>query len=148
MPVAKGVWNPETGYAYTCGKCRGTGNYHGHICDHCYGVLQPEAQWRAIMTSFRTAKGERYYALWKAALSLRGKEIVDAVLEIKAERGKITIAELFHLMVTFDWPRMRAKPFFEWLEEAGPLPSGTYRWLQDRGFVIKKACDELGIPLE
>jgi hypothetical protein len=148
MTVAKGVWNPETGYEYTCGKCHGTGDWHGYLCDHCYGVLQPDAQWNAIMSAFKTAKGERYYALWKAALSLRGKEIVDAVLEIKAERGKVTIADIFHLMVKFDWPRMRAKPFFEWLEETTMLPTGTYDNMKERGFVIKTACEKLGISLE
>lgn len=147
MPVAKGKWNPEVGYEYTCGKCHGTGEVQGYLCDHCYGVLQPDARWKAIMTSFRTARGERYYALLKAALSIKGKEIVDAVVDMKSERGKVTIADIFHLMVKFDWPRMRAKPFFEWLEETC-IFSGIYRNIRDSGMTIKGICEKLDIPLE
>jgi len=139
MAVAKGKWDRNTGYAYTCGQCAGRGMVHGQACSHCYAL-----DYQAIMEAFKLARGERYYALLKAALSLKGKTIYDAT----RDGERLTIADIFRLMVDFDWPRKRAKPFFEWLEETNVIPSGTYRHLKDRGFVITTVCEKLNIPIE
>jgi hypothetical protein len=148
MPVAKGRWNPETGYDYTCGKCAGTGDVRGYVCDHCYGVLKPDAQWSAIMSAFKTARGQRYYALLKAALSIKGKAIVDDAESYKERGEKLTVAEIFHMMVRHEWPRIRAKAFFEWLEETYTIKTGIYRHMRNSGLTIKGICEKLNIPIE
>jgi hypothetical protein len=143
MTVAKGTWSTETGYTYTCAQCNGAGMVAVQPCDHCYALNYDQ-----IMQAFKTARGKRYYALLKAALSLRGKAIYDAAKQHVENNGKLTIADIIYLMVSFNWPRMRAKPFFEWLGETGVIPFGAYLRLQERGFKITKACEKLGVPIE
>lgn len=140
MAVAKGKWSPETGYVYTCGKCRGRGMVAGQPCPDCYGLDVV-----LIIEAFKLARGERYYALLKALLSLQGKAIYEAALVIIEESGNITVAQIFDLAVRFHWPIMRIKALFEWLEETNIIPSGSYRRLRDRGLKIKHAAATLGI---
>lgn len=148
MAVAKGKWSPETGYVYTCGKCAGTGLYFGMECQHCYGNLSQDVQWQTIMIAFKTARGQRYYALLKAALSIKGKAIVEDAESCIARDNTLTVAEIFYMMVRHDWPRIRAKAFFEWLEETYTIKTGVYQHMRDSGLTIKGICAKLNIPIE
>ena len=86
MRVAQGQVMPDGRYIYTCGSCYGTG-YHrrtGVRCPDYYdlGIAR-------ITNALKTARGARYYALLKALLSVRGKEIRDEALRIQAAQGNI-----------------------------------------------------------
>jgi hypothetical protein len=137
--VAKGQWDKDRGYLYTCGNCNGRGQVRGEVCDHCYAL-----DYDALMYAFRVARGSRYYALLKAILSIKGKEIYDTARQIKANTDKIVIADLFALLVQFQFPPNRMKPLVEWLEETQVCPSGAYERLKERGLKIRQGLDVLG----
>ena len=137
--VAKGRWDKYKGYLYTCGKCNGTGRNGDAVCDHCYAL-----DYAALMEAFRYARGSRYYALLKAILSIKGKEIYDTARQVKADTNKIVIADLFKLLVQFQFPPNRMKPLVEWLEETQVIPSGAYKRLKERGLKIRQGLDMLG----
>ena len=138
MVVGKGKWNPQTGYEYTCLRCQGLGDNDN--CPDCYGL-----DYKRIMNAFTTARGKRYYALLKAALSIKGHFIYEHAREIIAYEGRLTVADICHMMVKFDFPANRAKPFFEWLEETRVIPTGTYACLRDRDFKPSEAFQRLGL---
>ncbi len=136
--VNKGKWNPASGYAYTCWRCNGSGG-NGQ-CSDCYGL-----NYNRIMQAFRTARGKRYYALLKAALSIRGLEIYCEVKSARELKGKLSPVDLCHYSVHFGFPMNRVKPFAEWLEETGVIPSGIYRRIKERGFKPMAIMQKMGI---
>ena len=139
MAVNKGHHDEIHNYIYTCGYCNGKGFIKGLPCPHCYGLHLPR-----LMQEFETARGERYYAILKAILSVKGREIYDRAREVKAARGKFTPYDFCHLLIEFNFPHNRMKPLAEWLEECGFCPYGTYEHLQQRGFKPMKVLEELG----
>lgn len=142
MPVAKGKTLKDGTYIYTCGKCHGAGFFGVEPCPHCYNL-----DYKVLMQHFETARGERYYALLKAILSIKGKAMVDRVATVrsKSESGKISLADLLHIFMEFEFPINRFKPFAEWLEEARAIPTGTYQRIKDSRFGIKKGLIQLGL---
>ena len=138
--INKGKWDPVSGYTYICKCCNGSGG--SGKCPDCYGL-----DYRRIMVEFRAARGQRYYALLKAALSIHGHNIY---IDVKAFRertasGFLSPAELCQLSVAYFFPRNRVKPFSEWLEETGIIPHGAYRRIRQRGFKPMVVMDKLGI---
>jgi len=136
--VNKGKWYPETGYTYICWRCNGSGG-NGQCCD-CYGL-----EYDRIMQAFSTARGKRYYALLKAALSIRGLEIYTEVKSFRNQKGMLSPADLCRLSIRFGFPPNRVKPFAEWLEETGVIPYGAYRRTKERGFKPMKVMKTLGL---
>ncbi len=150
MSINKGHVDENHNYIYTCGNCNGAGYVVDsktgldQSCHHCYALDYP-----ALLIAFTTARGERYYALLKAILSIKGKAIHDRAMEIRASRdGKLLIADLCHLLMEFQFPRNRMKPLAEWLEESRVCPAGMYDRLLDRGFKVNKFLEELGYKAE
>lgn len=139
MTVAKGQWIPDQGYIYTCANCGGSGFNANEPCCHCYGLDIP-----VLMEQFATARGQRYYALLKAILSVQGKAIVDDVLSIKTASGKVLLSDIIGLFIKWQWPRNRWKPFVEWLEETYTVRPGLYERLKDIGFKIGEAIVKVG----
>jgi hypothetical protein len=135
-PVAKGVWNPDTGYSYICANCNGTNRA---TCTHCYGLNYPK-----LLEAFAVARGARYYAILKAILSIKGKAIYDRAREV-AGGGKLSPADLCELLVEFEFPPNRMKPLVEWLEETRILPTGAYGRLREMGFRVSAALEALGL---
>lgn len=143
--IGKGKWSPETGYKYTCKNCDGTGVIidakRGDVeCCHCYGLDIPR-----LKAEFKLARGARYYALWKAILSIEGKAMVEAVKARKKPDGTFTPADLFIVFMQFELPINRWKPFVEWLEETYAVSPGIYERMQRGGIRVKKSLIELGL---
>lgn len=147
MTVAKGRIDENHNYVYTCGYCNGKGHLGSdnmHPCPHCYNLEYP-----MLLSHFETAKGERYYALLKAILSIKGKAIYDRAKEVDNLRlanqgGHLTYADLYHLFMEFEFPRNRFKPFMEWLEESGVVPSGTHGRMVAGGLKVGDCLKRLG----
>lgn len=145
MTVAKGRIDENHNYVYTCGFCNGKGLLREiRYCPHCYNLHLPR-----LMQEFETARGERYYALLKAILSIKGKAIYDRAKEVDNlrltnEGGHLTYADLYHLFVEFEFPRNRFKPFMEWLEESGVVPSGTHQRMVAGGLKVGDCLKRLG----
>jgi hypothetical protein len=138
MPVNKGRWDQETGYAYICWRCNGSGS-EGN-CPDCYDL-----DYGRIMHQFRAAQGQRYYALLKAALSIRGKEICDHTRKMRSAKGKLSPADMCFLLVHYGFPKNRLKPLMEWLEETRVIPGGSHRRLKERGFKVSQALRTLKV---
>ncbi len=132
--INKGYYAEDRGYIYTCRLCGGQGyTVPGDPCPHCYALVMSD-----LLREFQMARGERYYAILKAILSLVGKGIIDDARWITRSQGHLLISDVVLLMVKYDWPFNRTKAFFEWLEERGVCPFGMYDALKDRGFSIGK----------
>lgn len=147
LTVAKGRWDTAQGYIYTCGMCAGRGTVttaqgHSVSCPCCYGLDLDR-----LLDEFATARGERYYALLKAILSIQGKAIVDRVLTMRSdsETGKLTPAQLLIAFHEFRFPLNRWKPFVEWLEETSVIRPGTYERMKDGNFKVRESMIKAGL---
>ena len=142
MSVSRGVWDDECGYLYTCGRCHdlkaAVAKSDSLNCPDCYG-----GDWDKLVEAFAVARGERYYALLKAMLRIRGKAWVDAFRMRRQQEGKITPSMLVELFLDTGLPRNRFKPYMEWLEERECLRLGMYELFQDQGFKIGKAIKQV-----
>jgi hypothetical protein len=142
--IAKGEIQADSSYRYTCGNCNGNGRFMDgktgeyEDCPHCYNL-----DYDKLIEAFRLARGERYYAILKAILSIKGKAIVDSAIARKHD-GKLFVADLLHLLMEFKFPRNRFKPLVEWLEETHTLKSGVYELIHDSKFKISDGLRELG----
>jgi hypothetical protein len=116
--INKGVIQPDKSYQYTCRQCAGRGMVHGQPCAHCYGLDVDR-----LCVELKLARGERYYALLKAYLSVRGKAIVDDAQGIRARAGKLTPFDVAWLSAKYD---LNFKAIFEWLEETNVCAAGTH----------------------
>lgn len=144
MTVAKGRIDESYNYVYTCGYCNAKGFLSGLPCPHCYNLHLPR-----LMQEFATASGERYYALLKAILSIKGRAIYERAKEVDSQRlanqgGHLTYADLYHLFMEFNFPRNRFKPFVEWLEECNVIPCGTHDKMLRGGLKVKDVLARLG----
>lgn len=135
MAIAKGQHQPDHSYKYTCGKCQGRGKLPNGICDHCYSLNM-----ELLLEQFQTARGERYYAILKAILSVKGKAIHDRAVQIKQETGKVSPLDLGIMCIEFGFGT-RMKPLVEWLEECRLAPTGLYTNLQERGMKVGKVLE-------
>lgn len=124
--TAKGVRQDDGTYIYSCAGCSGTWNPK---CNYCKG-----RDMDAMIEAFTVARGQQYYSLWKAILTVIGKAICDEIRDIEQETGKITPADLVYLCIKFRLPPNRFKPMVEWLEENRIIPTGTYDDMKERGF--------------
>lgn len=143
MAVAKGTIAYNYDYIYTCGNCDGHG-YHADctICTHCYNLDLPR-----LLIEFKTARGQRYYAILKAILSLCGGDLardVNALRNQKPAGVGISYADLCHELVRYRWPRNRWKPFLEWLEECRVIKVGAYTYFKERGIGVARMLELLG----
>lgn len=127
MAVAKGRIVEGNQYIYTCGRCNGSGEVRGTVCTDCYSL-----DLEKLLYEFQVARGERYYALLKAILSIQGKAICDALIAVREQHGRFTPLDLGMLVIKFGWGN-RMKPMAEWLEETHLMPAGMYQSLRDRG---------------
>jgi len=131
MVVAKGQIQADKSYSYTCGYCSGRGfmldsRKGDEPCSHCYN-----GDYEQITMYLRTAQGERYYSLLKAALKISGKAIHDKALELKAIENKITPPILGYLSYHF---QINFKALGEWLEETHVLPAGAIQRVYERRY--------------
>lgn len=131
MAVAKGQIQEDKSYQYTCGKCKGQGMIDARFCNHCYNLRHD-----LLSEQFQTAKGEQYYAILKAILSIKGKAIYDKAVEINAQNGKFTPVDIAYLSILFGF-EMRMKALCEWLEECQFLPTGLYEDLREKGMGVR-----------
>lgn len=128
--VAKGKTLEDGTYLYTCGHCNGTGRVGDTVCNWCYALDTD-----AVLAAMREgARGQRYYGLLKAYLSVKGKEIVDEARRIRHERGSFTPVELGYLHVMFG---LNFKATVEWLEETGVIRSGIYEAFTNSGYKVR-----------
>ncbi len=137
MPINKGQTLDDGTYIYTCGTCNGKGVSTGNECPYCYGLDTVK-----ILEAMRVgARGQRYYALLKAFLSVKGKAIVDSHKEVKqSQDGKFFVIDIGYLVILHG---LNYKALVEWLEETRCVPSGTYRHLSEmRGFKVNKLIEE------
>jgi hypothetical protein len=121
--IAKGKSSPDGTYLYKCAKCAGRGMVHGSTCDHCYNLNTAQ-----IAEHLKLARGQRYYALLKALLSVNGKAIVDEAKALIQRGDKFTIIEVAYLALKFG---MSFKAMFEWLEETLICPTGMHEAMRD-----------------
>lgn len=142
--INKGRWNPDVGYEYVCHYCNDSPIVasDGRIaeCPYCYG-----GDWDKLVAQFATARGERYYALWKTMLRMRGKQWVDAFNAKRAGNasGKVSVADMLEAFVDTGIPQNRWKPYVEWLEERDCIRAGTYEDLKERGLKVGEAIEQV-----
>lgn len=130
-PVAKGQSYPDGTYVYTCGTCNGAGFVgDNHDCPDCYG-LNVE---KIVEQIQKGARGQRYYGLLKAFLSVRGKEIVSGFWTIKARDGKVTPVDIGYLSLKYG---LNLKATWEWLEECRCVHSGMYEHFGSSGIKVR-----------
>lgn len=139
MKTAQGRILDDYTYEYTCANCNGAGFFANDECTYCYN-----RDYKRCMEAFRNARGQRYYALLKTILSLKGKNMVEDVLAIKAGGKLASIADLIHLMAKYEFPPNRFKPFCEWLEECRAIKSGAYTRIIESRWTIRGLLDQLG----
>lgn len=118
--VAKGRTLEDGTYLFTCGHCNGAGQRDGDVCSWCYGLDTDR-----ILAAMRDGtRGQRYYGLLKAYLSVKGKTICDEAQRLKRERGgTLTLVELGYIHLKYG---LNFKATVEWLEETSCIRSGTY----------------------
>lgn len=130
--AAHGHAHEDGSYEYTCGLCGGQGS--NASCPWCYGLNV-----KRISEEMRKgARGQRYYSLLKAHLSITGKAIVDECKRLKAEQGKITPVEIAYLSVKFG---LNFKATWEWLEETRCIQTSYGHYVRDGWFTVKQAVD-------
>lgn len=145
MTVAKGQIQADNSYKYTCGNCNGAGQFidsktgQYEDCTHCYNL-----DYDKLIEAFRLARGERYYAILKAILSIKGKAIVDSANARRGENGKLSLAALLHVLMEFQFPHNRFKPLVEWLEETRTIQAGAYDRIHRGKFKVSDGLKELG----
>lgn len=129
MQAAKGQTLDDGTYVYKCGKCYGRGMYHGEACDWCYNLDVS----RILEEMKKGARGQRYYSLLKAFLSVNGKAIVDEFQRIKDEQGAFYPVDIGYLSLKFG---LNFKATWEWLEETYCLRT-TYHLFEDSGRKVR-----------
>lgn len=136
MTINKGQTLDDGTYIYTCGTCNGRGVSGGTDCPYCYGLDTAK-----ILDAMKQgARGQRYYSLLKAYLSVQGKPIVDSFWKIKREQGSVKVIDIAHLVNVYG---LNFKALAEWLEETRCIPSGMYRHISEsKGFKVSYYCDE------
>jgi hypothetical protein len=137
MLAAKGKTLDDGTYVYKCGKCYGRGKYHGETCDWCYAL---DIQ-RIVEEMKKGARGQRYYSLLKAFLSVNGKAMVEECHRIAQEQQKVTPVDIGYLSLKFG---LNFKATWEWLEETHCLRT-TYHLFEDSG---KKVRDVYALARE
>lgn len=132
MYAAKGQRQPDGTYIYTCGKCHGRdGNQD---CDWCYGLNLD----RIVEEMQKGARGQRYYSLLKAHLSITGKEIVDEWQRLKEEKDALRAADIGYLSLKF---RLNFKATWEWLEENW-LVNVSYDRFAESALTVREVYEE------
>lgn len=111
--VAQGKTLEDGTYIWTCNKCEDNPN-----CDWCYGLDTT----RIIEEMTKGARGQRYYALLKAFLSVKGKAITDEGKRIYAERGGLNTVDMGYISLKFG---LNFKATVEWLEETRVMRTGN-----------------------
>lgn len=111
--LQKGQTLPNGTYLYTCGKCNGAGENGGFLCDWCYGLDAKQ-----LSEHLKMARGERYYGLLKAFLSVQGKQIKDYAMEIAEGQNGLTAPDIAHIHLKFG---LNMKATWEWLNETGVI---------------------------
>jgi hypothetical protein len=134
LKAAKGETLSDGTYVYKCGKCNGFGMVHGHACDWCYGLDIP----RIVDEMKKGARGQRYYSLLKAFLSVNGKAMVDECHRIAQEQQKVTPVDIGYLSLKFG---LNFKATWEWLEETRCLRT-TYHLFTDSGHKVRDVYDK------
>lgn len=135
--VAQGETLPDGTYIWECNKCEGNPD-----CDWCYGL---DAN-RIIEEMNKGARGQRYYALLKAFLSVHGKGMVDFANTLRENNGKMSPAALGAVSLKFG---LNFKATCEWLEETRVIRTGAYvhimgsRWRQPDGSSKKIAVKDI-----
>jgi hypothetical protein len=130
MTINKGQTFGDGTYIYTCGTCNGRGVSGGVDCPYCYGLDTV----KIIEAMGKGARGQRYYALLKAYLSVQGKPIVDTFKEIWQAQGAFYVIDIAHLVNRYG---LNFKALTEWLEETGCIPSGMYERIKEApGFKV------------
>jgi hypothetical protein len=124
MIVAKGVTHADGTYVWTCNKCNGRVMQVGYPCDWCYSLDTD----RIIEEMNKGARGQRYYALLKAFLSVKGKDMVDFCRTLHGPTGKLSPAAVGWVALTFG---LNFKATCEWLEETGSIRSGAYERIME-----------------
>lgn len=120
MAVAKGRSFPDGTYEYICGTCRGIGQVGtSTLCPDCLAL---DADQIAEAMS-KGVQGQRYYALLKAFLSIKGKAIVEEAKRLGNERGKLVLFDLGYISLKFG---LNFRATVEWLEETRCIRTGTY----------------------
>jgi hypothetical protein len=121
--VAQGKTMDDGTYIWECNKCEGNNN---PACDWCYG-LNTE---RIIEEMQKGARGQRYYALLKAFLSVQGKAMVDYA---KSLDNKLRVVDLGQISLKFG---LNFKATVEWLEETRVIRSGSYDRFKRSGLKV------------
>lgn len=128
--VGEGKSYPDGSYDYVCAACRDSGFVDGSECVWCYGK-DPD---RILDEMRKGARGQRYYALLKAYLSVKGRDIVAAAQWMHGGEHKLTVTDLGRLHLRFG---LNFKALTEWLEECGVIRPGTYERLHYSGIRVK-----------
>jgi hypothetical protein len=119
---------PDGSYVYICGRCSGVGYWRGRLCTDCYNLdLAP------IRAELAGARGQRYYALLKAFLSLIGKDMVDEAKRVKVECGHITPPDVGYISLAFG---LNFKATWEWLEETCVIRT-SWSAFEDSGLKVR-----------
>lgn len=119
--VAQGKTQPDGLYIWECNKCEGN---HNPNCDWCYGLDTT----RIIEEMTKGARGQRYYALLKAFLSVNGKAMVEFAKTLRGEDGGYSPAGIGWVSIKFG---LNFKATCEWLEETNVLRAGWYDRVMD-----------------
>jgi hypothetical protein len=118
MLVAKGITQPDGTYLWQCNKC----NERNPDCDWCYGLNTS----RIIEEMNKGARGQRYYALLKAFLSVSGKAMVDCAHSTHEPDGKMSPVGVGFVALKFG---LNFKATCEWLEETHCIRAGAYDYI-------------------
>jgi hypothetical protein len=147
--INKGITFPDGTYWYTCRKCQGTGSVRGNLCDHCYDL-----DVNALTGAIKLARGERYYALLKAILSVCGKVIVDDAKALaEPQEKKFYALDVAYLAIKYN---LSFKVVFEWLEETHFCRAGMHKHMREAmrrnkktvAALMNEACEKYGLPVE
>jgi hypothetical protein len=112
--LASGKTLSDGTYEWQCNKCEGNPE-----CDWCYALDMA----RIVEEMNKGARGQRYYALLKAFLSINGKAIHDFAISLKEQRGSLRVIDLGYVALNFD---LNFKATVEWLEETHVIRAGAY----------------------
>lgn len=137
--VGKGHSYDDGTYEYVCAACNDRGTVGGSECVWCYGK---DAD-RCLAAMREGARGQRYYALLKAYLAVRGEDIVSAAKAMHGGEKKLTVLDLGRLHLRFG---LNFKALVEWLEECHVIWTGTYEKIKDNGIRVKDILAKIEAP--
>lgn len=129
--VGKGKSFDDGTYVYTCNACNGTGKVSGTECAWCYGLNVD----RIVQEMKAGARGQRYYGLLKAFLSVRGKDIANEVKRI----GNVTLIDVGYLSLKFG---LNFKAICEWCEEINLFKPGIYERFSRSGVKVNTVYEK------